>query len=435
MAQDAGPRAAEVATRPPDSLKVAAVQFRSSRDLDENVARITGPHPPPRPSEGVRVAVFPECALTGYFEDVVKAATAERLAEAERRVADACREAGIYAVVGTPHRDGDKLYNSATVIDPSGRVIERYHKVQLAEPWPTPGDHLSVFRVDGVPCSIIICHDERYPELVRLPVLAGARVVFYVSHESGVRQESKLGPYRAQIQARAVENTVYVVHANAPANDDLSGSHGQSRVIAPDGNIVQEASMFGEEVVDGGPRPGPGDGGQRPEQPGPRAAVGLVEGGPQAGPGHRGGLSGCDRGTATRPQLTRRFGDDLVEVDLIAREAVLPLAADGLDRPPLAQHLDPGIARARQREASPSSRPPAWRPRTGTSAPSCRLTTKSTGTPPSDEATDAPPATSGLFRTGASSRICRLMSATPRAISSSARSPASMNFGLNWWAK
>jgi predicted amidohydrolase len=100
-----------------------------------------------------------------------------------------------------------------------------------------------------VPCTILICHDERYPELVRLPVLAGARVIFYISHESGVRQEQKLGPYRAQIQARAVENTVYVVHANAPANDDLSGSHGQSRVIAPDGNILQEASMFAEEVV------------------------------------------------------------------------------------------------------------------------------------------------------------------------------------------
>lgn len=243
-----GPRAAEPVTGPPKSLKVAAVQFRSGRDLDRNVAGITA-HIRRLGERGVRVAIFPECALTGYFEDVVKATTAERLADAERQVADACREAGLYAVVGTPFRDGERLYNSATVIDPSGRVIERYHKVRLAEPWPTPGDHLSVFRVDGVPCSIIICHDERYPELVRLPVLAGARVVFYVSHESGVRQEAKLGPYRAQIQARAVENTVYIVHANAPANDDLTGSHGQSRIIAPDGNIVHEASMFGEEVV------------------------------------------------------------------------------------------------------------------------------------------------------------------------------------------
>jgi predicted amidohydrolase len=201
--QDTGPRAAEPVTGPPKSLRVAAVQFRSSRDLDKNVAGITA-HIRRLAKEGVRVAVFPECALTGYFEDVVKATSAERLVEAERRVADACREAGIYAVVGTPHRDGEALYNSATVIDPSGKVIERYHKLQLAEPWSTPGDHLSVFQVDGVPCSIIICHDERYPELVRLPVLAGARVIFYLSHESGVRQEAKLVPYRAQIQARAV---------------------------------------------------------------------------------------------------------------------------------------------------------------------------------------------------------------------------------------
>jgi predicted amidohydrolase len=248
VGQDNGPLGARAAIGPPKVLKVAAVQFRSSRDLDDNVARLRG-HLRRLAGQGVRVVVFPECALTGYFEDVARATTAERLASAERQVADTCREAGIYAIVGTPHRDGEKLYDSATVIDPAGKVIERYHKIQLAEPWPTPGDHLSTFKVDGVPCSIIICHDERYPELVRLPVLAGARVVFYLSHESGVRQESKLGPYRAQVQARAVENTVYLVQANAPANDDLSGSHGQSRVVAPDGNIVQEASIFGEEVV------------------------------------------------------------------------------------------------------------------------------------------------------------------------------------------
>jgi predicted amidohydrolase len=236
--------------RPPQSLRVAAVQMRSGRDLAENVARVRkllqqcG-------KDGVRVAVFPECALTGYYGDLIPKYTAEQLADAEGQVAAACRDAGVNAVVGTPTRDGDKLYNSAVVIDPTGKVIERYHKVQLAESWPTPGDHLSVFKVDGVSCCCIVCHDERYPELVRLPVLAGARVVFYLSHESGIRAENKVGPYRAQIQARAVENTVYVVHANAPANEDATGSHGQSRLVAPDGNVIQEASIFGEETVAG----------------------------------------------------------------------------------------------------------------------------------------------------------------------------------------
>jgi predicted amidohydrolase len=234
----------------PSSLRVAAVQMRSSRNLTENVAHIRkllrqcG-------KDGVRVAVFPECALTGYYDDLIPKFSSEQLADAERQVAQTCREVDIYAVLGTPHRSAGKLFNSAVVIDPAGKVLERYHKIQLAERWPEPGDHLSVFMVDGVPCSIIICHDERYPELVRLPVLAGARILFYLSHESGIRAESKINPYRAQIQARAVENTIYIVHANAPANPDASGSHGQSRLIAPDGNVLQEASLFGEEVVTG----------------------------------------------------------------------------------------------------------------------------------------------------------------------------------------
>jgi predicted amidohydrolase len=234
--------------RLPPSLRVAAVQMRSSRDLATNIATIQKLLRQCA-RDGVRVAVFPECALSGYFADVIAGLTAEQLVDAERQVAQTCREADIWAVLGTPYRDGDKLFNSAVVIGPAGKVIERYHKIQLAEPWPQPGDHLSVFKVDGVPCAIIICHDERYPELVRLPVLAGARVLFYLSHESGIRAESKINPYRAQIQARAVENTIYVVQANAPANGDATGSHGQSRLIAPDGNLIQEASIFGDEVL------------------------------------------------------------------------------------------------------------------------------------------------------------------------------------------
>jgi predicted amidohydrolase len=63
-------------------------------------------------------------------------------------------------------------------------------------------------------------------------------------------EEWKLKPYRAQMVARAVENTVYVVAANTPGNlNDNSGSHGQSRLIQDDGNILKEASFYGEDVL------------------------------------------------------------------------------------------------------------------------------------------------------------------------------------------
>jgi predicted amidohydrolase len=245
----AEPRApAKEASPLPATLRVAAVQMRSTRDLDANIKH-TRELLQQCAKDGVQVAVFPECSVSGYFDDVVVKLSAEQLAEFEKQIAAACKEFSIAAVVGMPWRDGDKLYNSAIVIDETGKVVERYHKIQLAEKWPSWGDHLSVFRLFGVPCSIIICHDERYPELVRLPVLAGARVVFYLSHESPLKQETKLNPYRAQIQARAVENGVFIVHANAPANTDATGSHGQSRLIMPDGNIMKEAGMFTEETL------------------------------------------------------------------------------------------------------------------------------------------------------------------------------------------
>jgi len=231
-------------------LKVAAVQMRSSRDLEANI-QATIDHLQECAKKGVEVAVFPECSLTGYYNDVIRASAEAQLEKAIQAVAGACREFKIGAIVGCPTRHKDKLYNSAIVIDSRGRVVERYHKIQLAEEWPVGGDHLCVFYLNGVPCSVIICHDERYPELVRLPVLAGARVIFYLSHESGLRFEDKIGPYRAQIQARAVENNVFIAQANAPANADSTGSHGQSRLIAPDGNILKEASMFKADVLVG----------------------------------------------------------------------------------------------------------------------------------------------------------------------------------------
>lgn len=240
-AQDANTAAVKM------TLAVAAVQMRSTDNLNDNITKMSSLI---RESaeRGARVAVFPECALSGY-SDKVKDLTADEIMKAEQEIALTCRESDIYAVVGLPWREKGKLYNSASIISPEGRILERYHKIQLAEAWPDPGDHLSVFHIDGLPCSVIICHDERYPELVRLPVLAGARLVFYISHESGIKEESKIEPYRAQVQARAVENNIFIVQSNAPANTDATGSNGHSRIIGPDGNIIREASVFREDII------------------------------------------------------------------------------------------------------------------------------------------------------------------------------------------
>jgi predicted amidohydrolase len=234
----------------PVSLKVAAVQFRSSSSIEDNATRM---HDilARLADAGVKVAIFPECALTRYSKETILNADAGAVAAAEEKIRVVCRQKKIAAILGSVYKINGRIFNTAVVFDSHGELVDRYGKVYLAgEQWFTPGNHISFFELDGVPSTVMICHDERYPELVRLPAIQGARVSYYISHESGLRQDSKLAPYRAQLMARAVENRLFIVAANAPADPkDFTGSHGQSRIVSDDGNVMKEASFFGEEIL------------------------------------------------------------------------------------------------------------------------------------------------------------------------------------------
>lgn len=239
--------------RRPNDLRVASVQMRSIDDLEGNLQKIEQTLAACA-AEGVQIAAFPECAVTGYDSAAIRRPSQKELKSAEERLAHACKRNRIHALIGIPHRTRGSIYNAALIIDCKGKLVSRHYKVHLVEQdksWDCePGKgQIPVFQIGEALGSAFICHDSRYPELARLPVLAGARVLFYLSHEASLRKEYKMDPYRAQIQARAAENSVYIVHANAPANPDLSASHGQSRIVDPDGNIIKEASQFDEEVL------------------------------------------------------------------------------------------------------------------------------------------------------------------------------------------
>lgn len=234
-------------------LRVAVVQMRSERDVAANVAKIRA-RLGECAAKGVQVVAFPECAVSSYYADFAKTLDEATLERAATEIAAACREYSINAIVGTATKPAGKFLNTALFINSRGEIVARHHKVHVIggdTAWDcTPGSSVApVVYFDGVPVSVFICHDSRYPELARLPVLAGARVLFYISHEAAPFKETKMVPYRAQVMARAAENGVFIAHANAPADDWRTGSHGQSRLVAPDGNIIQEASMADEEVL------------------------------------------------------------------------------------------------------------------------------------------------------------------------------------------
>jgi predicted amidohydrolase len=237
-------------------IKVAACQLLNSDDVNNNVLRVIQ-FLQQCAEDGVAIATFPEGALYGYCcrTEFWERMTPETFLDAERRIADACRRLRIATVVGTAFRHGDAWINGLAIIGSDGRLLGRYGKTFLGgDTWcENFSGKLPIIDIDGIKACFAICRDIRYPELVRLPAMHGAQVLFFCTCESNLTAEHKLSGYRAMPIARAAENEIYVVMANAPANPDnirsTESSHGNSKIVDPLGNVLVEAGYFEERSV------------------------------------------------------------------------------------------------------------------------------------------------------------------------------------------
>ncbi|MHC4474725.1 MAG: carbon-nitrogen hydrolase family protein [Planctomycetota bacterium] len=234
----------------PDCLRVAACQILNYPDVRKSTQK-TLRWIETAAKDKVDVITFPEACLCGYAgDDYWKTARPEDFEQGEAQVIKASKQFNIAVILGTVHWESEQIYNDVLVIDKGGKVRGRYSKTHLAESWCVPGKALPVYSVCGVKSCFIICHDIRYPELVRLPAVAGAQICYFSSHEAGLVKEHKLSAYRAMPIARATENSVFCIMANAPADPEtLRGSHGNSKIIHPDGNVLLEAGHFEERLV------------------------------------------------------------------------------------------------------------------------------------------------------------------------------------------
>jgi predicted amidohydrolase len=228
-----------------DKIRIAAVQMKFRPGIGQNVEQIVKRiHSVAR--AGADAILFPECAVTGYRRDF-KGLTPGPVNQGCAEVARAALEACCNVLVGSPRFRNGRWYNSLLVFDRRGRTIFEYSKIHLAA-WDNgffkPGNSLAFFRIDGVPATAIICHERRYPELVRLPVMLGAQIVFHPNaglDTLPVSRAKRSG--RDGIAARAFENQVYYVFANSvgPQGNGL-WSAGDSKIVAPDSRVLALAN-------------------------------------------------------------------------------------------------------------------------------------------------------------------------------------------------
>jgi predicted amidohydrolase len=233
-------------------MKVAAVQMKFRTTIRENVERISELiHTTAR--QGADVILFPECAVTGYrreFRGIDPMAVEEGCAA----IARAARKTRCNVLLGSPTFRQGQWFNSLLIFNRQGQEVFRYSKIHLTESdarFFTPGNSLAFFEIDDMPATAIICHERRYPELVRLPVMMGAQIVFHPNAGLDSLEVSKAKRHgRDGIAARAFENQIYYVFANSvgPQGNGL-WSAGDSKIVGPDSRVLALANNRDEIVI------------------------------------------------------------------------------------------------------------------------------------------------------------------------------------------
>ncbi len=236
----------------PTSLRIAAVQMIFADSIASNLEKIERAAIK-AVAAGADAVLFPECATTGYACDF-GALNPAPLRQALRSVAALAARLRVNLLVGSPIFAGRRLYNGLVVFNRRGRIVHTYAKCQLVDAdrqWFTPGNGLSLFSIDGVSATTIICHERRYPELVRLPVMAGAQIVFHPNAGMDILAVSRSKrDGRDGIPVRAFENAVYYVFANSVGpQGGGKWSAGDSKIVAPGSSFLKLADNRREKIL------------------------------------------------------------------------------------------------------------------------------------------------------------------------------------------
>jgi predicted amidohydrolase len=209
----------------PRKVRVAAVWLRprDSRSSVDSVLRfaefVDQIAPRNRPDVIVLGEMINRVGVAGEPDkqaEPIPGPTTELLAERARRYQS-------WIVFSIVERDGPDLFNTAVLLDRTGRIAGKYRKVQL--PFEevsigiAPGGGFPVFETDFGKVGILICHDASFPEAARELALNGAEMILMPIW----------GGRPALVRARAIENGVYMV---------TSGYDYPSEIISPLGDVL-----------------------------------------------------------------------------------------------------------------------------------------------------------------------------------------------------
>jgi deaminated glutathione amidase len=223
---------------------VATCQFAVSGNVRRNAAAVRKLMAQAK-RRGADIANFPEAAMTGYpagsdHKDGWNGFDWGLLRQETEAVMAEARRLRMWVILGTAHplTGKNKPHNSLYAISPQGRIVERYDKCFCTGAdlkFYSPGDHLSVFQINGVRCGMLICYDVRFCELYREYRKRGVQLLFhsfYNARAKGPTIHTVIMP--RTVQALAAMNYFHVSAPNACGYFGLW----PSVFVTPDGAVA-----------------------------------------------------------------------------------------------------------------------------------------------------------------------------------------------------
>jgi predicted amidohydrolase len=111
---------------------------------------------------GCRLVVLPECMDLGWTDPSARQLAQPIPGPHAQQLAESAAQSGMYVVAGLVERDGERLYNSAVLIDPHGQirlVHRKINELSIAHDLYSIGDRLGVAHTELGTLGIAICAD------------------------------------------------------------------------------------------------------------------------------------------------------------------------------------------------------------------------------------------------------------------------------------
>jgi predicted amidohydrolase len=221
-------------------VQSAEIEKNLSR-VEEGLAKIADSHKQISPG----IIVLPELWATGFAYEKLPA-LAKIIPGLLKKMHELAAKYQIVIAGSLPEYSDNSYYNTLFISDPEGN-IGSYRKQRLFSPMEedtffTQGNNPSPIQTSLGPVAGLVCYDLRFPELLREQTALGANLLVLPAQWPAAR----VNHWRILLQARAIENQMFVVAANRCGTTGETTFGGHSMIVGADGSILLEAGD-GEE--------------------------------------------------------------------------------------------------------------------------------------------------------------------------------------------